>query len=71
MYIHLTGWTDTSKKKRCETCKHFILWGTSWGRCLKHQEDFSKNDHCKFHKRNSEFWTKDGKSKYDIANYYL
>lgn len=69
MRVHISGLSDTSKKKRCQTCKHFMLWGTIYGHCMKLQEDMSKNDKCKYHKRNAEFWTKDGKAKNELAYY--
>lgn len=63
MSIHISGWVNTKKKKRCQTCQHFCLWGTSYGACFKKGEDVSMNDKCKYHKRDQELWTKDGKSK--------
>lgn len=63
MGIHISGLINTKKKKRCQTCKYFALWGTSYGHCMKHLENYSMNDNCKYHKREQELWTKDGKSK--------
>lgn len=71
MQVHISGWVNTKKKKRCQTCQHFSLWGTSYGMCLKKEEDVSMNEKCKFHKSDQELWTKDGKPKYDVSEYYV
>lgn len=67
MEIHLSGIVNYKRKKRCQTCKHFLLWGTSHGLCMRHKEDFSMNDKCKYHKRNQGLWTKDGYAKNEIT----
>lgn len=62
--IHIDGsWTGTQKKP-CKHCKHFLLWGTSIGYCMRRDENFINcREHCKYFKRDYESWTKDGKCK--------
>lgn len=48
--------TYRAKKKSCLNCNHFMLWGTSYGYCLKHNEDMYCANIC---------------SKFRTVKYYL
>lgn len=71
MKSFICGSFTDKQKKPCKHCKHFMLWGLSFGRCFKRNEDMSRSDHCKYFKRDSEIWTKDGKCKVDENSLYV
>jgi len=70
MQIILCGTFNREKKKPCKHCKNFMLWGTSVGRCFKHNKDTFWDEHCKYYKRDSEMWTVRGKCKIDENDLY-
>jgi len=53
----------TSRNKPCKHCKKFLFWGILMGYCGRFHKDKNANDHCKYFKRESRYWTKDGKCK--------
>lgn len=61
------------RKKPCKYCEHFMLWGISTGMCCRSEtfKDVMTWDHCKYFKRDSEYWTKDGRCKVGINELYL
>jgi hypothetical protein len=59
------------QKKPCKHCIHFFLWGVGTGYCSKHKCDMFCNDHCKYFKRDYDYWTKDGKCKVDENLLYV
>lgn len=49
--------TYGSKKRSCNNCHHFMLWGVTYGYCIKHKEDFPAQHTCKgFKKFTIEPW---------------
>lgn len=49
--------TYGSKRKSCNNCYYFMLWGVSYGYCMKHKEDFPAQYVCKkFKKFHAEPW---------------
>lgn len=62
--------TYTTRKKPCKCCKYFFLWGVSYGHCSKKNDDVSCNDHCKYYKRDSTNWYKNGKCKVNENELY-
>ena len=63
--LFICGNHTFGKKKPCKTCKKFLLWGISTGYCFKNKKNVSCRSHCKFYKRDSKLWTKNGKCKID------
>lgn len=68
--MNLCGTFIRGQKKPCKHCRNFFLWGVSSGACIKHNVDMMTWDHCKYFKRNSKYWTKDGKCKIDENELY-
>ncbi len=71
MEIFICGSYTGNTKKPCKHCKHFMLWGVGYGYCGKHKIDTYCSDHCKYFKRDSRIWTKDGKCKVDEFLLYV
>ena len=71
MNINICGSFTYGQKKPCKYCERFFMWGTSTGYCSKHQQDKHCSEHCKYYKRDSETWTKNGKCKFDENLLYL
>jgi hypothetical protein len=63
--MDICGSFTGKQKKPCKQCKRFFMWGVSYGRCDKLKDDVSCREHCKYFKRDSTTWTKDGKCKFD------
>lgn len=61
----------TKNNKSCKFCKQFMLWGISTGYCCKHKKDIQTLDHCKYFKRDSTIWNKNGKCKIDENLLYM
>lgn len=65
----ICGAFTNSQKKPCKHCKHFALWGVSTGCCLKTGRDMQTWEHCKYFKRESNMYTKDGICKHPEWEY--
>lgn len=59
-----------NKRKCCKKCRNFLLWGISQGYCGKHKTDMNYGGYCKYYKRDSYAWTKDGICKIDESELY-
>ena len=71
MQIFICGNYAGNCKKPCKYCRYFLTPGTGCGYCLKRGVDVHCTDHCKYYKRNSKFWTKDGKCKINEFLLYM
>ena len=58
------------QRKPCKMCRHFFLWGISTGYCLRKKEDKQCHEHCKYYKREAQYWYKSGKCKVDENEMY-
>lgn len=70
MNVIVCGAFTGKQKKPCKYCKNFLLWGISTGHCSKKNCDTQTWGHCKFYKRDSQVWTKDGVCKVDENELY-
>lgn len=52
-----------TKPKRCLHCKRFWPWGIGGGDCSRDGSYTSTNGHCKYYKRQSIIFNKNGKVK--------
>lgn len=61
----IDGFFTEGRKEPCMHCRNFALGGCSGGYCMLHNgfDHTSCSNHCKYYKRNSEVFTKDGKFK--------
>lgn len=46
--------TYGSKKRSCNYCKNFMLWGVTYGFCITHAKDFPAQHVCKRFKKHKE-----------------
>lgn len=69
--LHIDGNFTYGKKKPCKYCRSFFMWGIGEGHCIKNNQDRMCYEHCKYYKRDSEVWTKDGKCKFNEAELYV
>lgn len=60
-----------NQKKPCKNCKRFLLWGMSTGYCFKHKTDMQCSNHCKYYKRESNIWNKNGICKLNENELYM
>jgi hypothetical protein len=67
--MFLCGAFTHGTRKPCKYCRNFMLWGVSTGACFIHRQDMSTWDHCKYFKRNSYMYTKDGICKHPEEEY--
>lgn len=67
--MYICGAFTREKKKPCKHCKHFCLWGVNTGYCWKRQVYMQTWDTCKYFKRDSFMYTKDGKCKHPELQY--
>ena len=72
MSIFICGAFTNGQYKPCKTCKRYMLWGISTGHCTKHNTDTQTSNHCKYYKRDSRVFNKNGefKSKELEEGYY-
>ncbi len=70
MDVFICGNFTNEKKKPCKYCINYFLWGISVGTCMKFNEYRNCNYHCKYFKRDSEIWSKDGECKIDENELY-
>lgn len=47
--------TYGSKRKSCNNCRYFMLWGVVYGHCTKHNEDFPAQYSCNKFKKDSVY----------------
>lgn len=69
--MQICGSFTDGQKKPCKTCKHFFLWGVNTGFCGKQMINMATWEHCKYYKRNSEIWCKNGKCKFNENELYV
>lgn len=69
--MNICGAFTHGQKKPCKHCKNFFLWGVSTGCCTKHNCDMLTWEHCKYFKRDSYMYTKDGVCKHSELEGYL
>lgn len=69
--IFVCGAFTKGQKKPCKHCRNFFSWGVSAGMCRVHNCDTMTWEHCKYYKRDSTVWTKDGKCKIDEKLLYV
>lgn len=67
--MFLCGAFTNGKKKPCKHCKRFMLWGVNTGLCDKTGEDMQTWDSCKYFKRDSFMYSKNGKCKHPELQY--
>ena len=64
--INICGAFTHGTRKPCKHCKHFLLWGICYGLCTVHDKNMHTSEHCKYFKRDSQSWTKDGRPKFNM-----
>lgn len=69
MNVFVCGAFTYGKKKPCKHCKRFMLWGVNTGYCSKHNRDMQTWEGCKYYKRDSFMYSKDGKCKHPEYEY--
>lgn len=69
--MFLCGTLTYGQMKPCKYCRNFFLWGISTGHCDIHKTDKSCWEHCKYYKRDSELWFKDGRCKVNENELYI
>ena len=69
--MNICGSFTKGQKKPCKHCKKFWLWGVSTGHCGQHNCDMMTWEHCKYYKRDSKTWTKNGKCKVNEFELYV
>lgn len=69
--MFICGDYTRGQKKPRKHCKQFMLWGIGTGYCFKHGVDMMTYEHCKYFKRDSKYWTKNGKCKVNENELYV
>jgi len=64
MNIIICGAFTGRQKKPCKMCRSFCGWGISTGYCSVKNNDVTYGSHCKYYKRASYMYFKDGRCKH-------